>query len=290
MEIGNRCYKSTQPTIRFTPQCKKLDKIQVIRYPEMLNFRSLWQGCQKLRGVQHTPNYVTVSRDLLRFLLTAVLFLKEKMFMVRKFSEIWLENRIPQLYKNTRLHFAGKHRISTTNVMSSFQGESSKKRGRGRPPTYVFSNDEKLSEPMEKLKLSIEKRRRSQKEKYHRKKMEKTMKSETSGTRSCSSKSNRRDQGVKDGGLILDMAIAGSSNGANSSRSRHVNRRQWSKRMFQSLKCTWLWNSKYCCTLIISSMGLWVICKTQLELPKTLGSFCYGPTATFAGQYFVFIV
>ncbi len=92
--------------------------------------------------------------------------------------------------------------------MNSRSGESSAKRGRGRPPTYVFSGDEELSESMEKLKLAIEKRRKSQKAKYHRKKLEK--KNNQAKTRpSNSGQRNQREQSVIDGGLILDMAIAG---------------------------------------------------------------------------------
>lgn len=58
-------------------------------------------------------------------------------------------------------------------MSSSGAGSSSskqEKRGRGRPPTYVWTGDETLSESQEKLKLSIERRRERQKATYHRRK------------------------------------------------------------------------------------------------------------------------
>jgi len=51
-------------------------------------------------------------------------------------------------------------------------------RGRGRPPLYVWTGDEELSESMEKLKLSIERRRKRQKEQYHRRKKQKQLEKE----------------------------------------------------------------------------------------------------------------
>ncbi len=111
--------------------------------------------------------------------------------------------------------------------MSSHLGEASKKRGRGRPPTYVFNSDEQLSESMEKLKQAIEKRRKSQKEKYHRKKQEKKN-NEAKKRNGSSSRNNHENQPVLNGGLILDMAIAGTSPVSNSSRYRQVYPRIWS--------------------------------------------------------------
>lgn len=51
-------------------------------------------------------------------------------------------------------------------------------RGRGRPPLYVWTGDEELSASMEKLKLSIQRRRKRQKEQYHRRKRQKELEKE----------------------------------------------------------------------------------------------------------------
>ncbi len=110
--------------------------------------------------------------------------------------------------------------------MDSRNGEPAKKRGRGRPQTYVFSNDEKLSESMERLKLTIEKRRKSQKDKYHRKKMEKKN-NQASGSSSNTGRSSHREHSVRDGGLILDMAIASASSASEIPNSRAMHRRKW---------------------------------------------------------------
>lgn len=106
--------------------------------------------------------------------------------------------------------------LPITTAMSSRKGESSSKRGRGRPPTYVFSGEEELSESMEKLKLAIERRRKSQKDNYHRKKLEKKNK-EKSKRVSSTTHQHRRSQPVENGGHILDMALSGVSHGSSSS-------------------------------------------------------------------------
>lgn len=91
--------------------------------------------------------------------------------------------------------------------MNSRAGDLSLKRG--RPPIYVFSGDEDLSESMEKLKLTIEKRRKTQRVKYHLKKLKKNRNQEKR-IDSDRSKNDQKQKAIVDGGLILDMAIEGS--------------------------------------------------------------------------------
>lgn len=112
--------------------------------------------------------------------------------------------------------------------MSMRKSDASGKRGRGRPPTYVFSGEEELSESMEKLKLAIERRRKSQKDNYHRKKLEKKNKSQTKRA-SNGAHSHRRSQAVEDGGLILDMALSGISHGSSSSH------RKWNVHVYEAV-------------------------------------------------------
>ena len=94
--------------------------------------------------------------------------------------------------------------------MSSSRGQNPKKRSRGRPPTYVFPDDEVLTESMERLKQNIERRRKTQKDKYYRKKLER--KKQTKKGQSSSNRNPNEDPSIFDGGLILDMAIASAFN------------------------------------------------------------------------------
>lgn len=93
--------------------------------------------------------------------------------------------------------------------MSSQKRDDSNKRGRGRPPTYVFSGDEELSESMEKLKLAIERRRKSQKTKYHQSKLKDD--SESNESHKEAEQQPGASENVQDGGLIIDIALSGNS-------------------------------------------------------------------------------
>ncbi len=102
--------------------------------------------------------------------------------------------------------------------MSSQTQEDSGRRGRGRPPTYVFSGDEELSESMEKLKLAIERRRKSQKAKYHQNKS-KESKSQTRTSNDIDQQAHG-SQDVEDGSWILDIALSGTSEGSPRNQSQ----------------------------------------------------------------------
>lgn len=114
---------------------------------------------------------------------------------------------------------------SFTMSSSRGQGSSSRGRGRGRPQTYVFDGQQELSESMEKLKLSIERRREAQRANYHRKKQEKKNKAGSSKRSKKSADEHRtREHTVEDGGSILDLALSGtpgaSSSGSSSTRPK----------------------------------------------------------------------
>jgi len=109
----------------------------------------------------------------------------------------------------------------------NFEDDNAERR-RGRPPTYVWNGDEKLSPSMEKLKLSIERRRQRQKASYHKKKellKNKNYKRQMQKQKGFKQDSPRRTSTSKDlpvanGAAILDFALAG--NGHASSESRRT--------------------------------------------------------------------
>ncbi len=116
---------------------------------------------------------------------------------------------------------------------SKGQGSAKRGRGRGRPPTYVFSGEEELSESMEKLKLAIERRREAQKANYHRKKQEKKERASSSKRSSkpyeeSSQPSRAREHAVEDGGSILDLALSGTPGASSSGQTK------WSRHAFHS--------------------------------------------------------
>jgi len=111
------------------------------------------------------------------------------------------------IYRPTTITTTTTSRIEA--IVAEMDSSRTGRRGRGRPPTYVWKEDEELSESMEKLKLSIERRRQRQKENYHRKKN--MVKQGRHAKNTTPRQETRRAPTVKDGGLILDIALSGNS-------------------------------------------------------------------------------
>lgn len=81
------------------------------------------------------------------------------------------------------------HHSHPSSAMSSRQGAGGKKhgsgqakKGRGRPPAYVWKDNEVLTEAERRLKISIEKRRERQKKSYYKKKSAKQQEAHATGS------------------------------------------------------------------------------------------------------------